>query len=201
MVWASANNPPDGTSISYDFRRTVCRGCSWLMMTSIQDTMFPIVGTPVDLSTPKGPWGLRKKGRLWVVEMQPFCQTLGKSLGMGWNGKNNPYAWPVVSAEGNRSSGIPSSWPTAPTAPGVACVSEKSVQSPGCFFQLPREAPGGEGGITVIRIFLPCHTMSLSLSRSLSPFFFKKWVYDWSLNTLLVLIAENTPYKYMITTL
>lgn len=55
MVWANNNSPPDGTSISYHFRRTVCHGCSWLMMTSIQDTMFPLVGTPVDLSTPKGP--------------------------------------------------------------------------------------------------------------------------------------------------
>lgn len=46
MVWASADSPPDGTSISYDFPRTVCHGCSWLMMTSIQDTTFPTVGTP-----------------------------------------------------------------------------------------------------------------------------------------------------------
>lgn len=87
---------------------------------------------------------------------------------MGGNGKNNPYTWPAVSAV--RDTILLAHSPHC--SPGGVGLREVSAESLLLFPVAKRSVR--RGGVTVIRIFLPCHTMPLFFSRSLLFFFLKK---------------------------
>lgn len=81
--------------------------------------------------------------------------------------KSNPYAQSVLTQYRNLSSedyhSPASSQP--PLLRGCECLREVGAE-PSLLFPVSRGSITREGGITVIRIFLPCHTILKLLSLS-----------------------------------